>query len=280
VNYQERPVVFDCEGDSLLGIVTQPITPCSRGVLVIVGGPQYRVGSHRQFVLLGRKLAEEGYAALRFDYRGMGDSSGTPRSFDAIDADIRAAVDCFVRSCPRLTEIVLWGLCDGASAALIYAHQDERVRGVILLNPWVRTDETLARTHVKHYYGRRLLERQFWAKLAAGSMDIKLALRSFAATAQKALSRPSSSPSPSTTFQDRMLDGLNRFRGNALLVLSGRDLTAKEFVDYTREEERWRKALESHSIARAIFSEADHTFSSSAWRQGVEDTTIRWLKSW
>jgi alpha/beta superfamily hydrolase len=48
-------------------------------VLVIVGGPQYRAGSHRQFTLLARSLAEQGFAVLRFDYRGMGDSTGAMR---------------------------------------------------------------------------------------------------------------------------------------------------------------------------------------------------------
>jgi len=46
------------------------------GVLIVVGGPQYRVGSHRQFVMLARFLADHGVPCMRFDYRGMGDVSG------------------------------------------------------------------------------------------------------------------------------------------------------------------------------------------------------------
>ena len=52
-----------------------------RGVLIVTGGPQYRAGSHRQFVLLARFLAARGMAVLRFDYRGMGDSEGAPRDY-------------------------------------------------------------------------------------------------------------------------------------------------------------------------------------------------------
>ena len=36
-----------------------------------------------------------------------------------------------------------------------------------LLNPWVRSDATIAKTYLKHYYGQRLLEKEFWAKLDA-----------------------------------------------------------------------------------------------------------------
>ena len=72
MNYTEETTVFACAGDTLMGILAKPETPADTGVIVIVGGPQYRVGSHRQFVLLSRALAAAGYAVLRFDYRGMG----------------------------------------------------------------------------------------------------------------------------------------------------------------------------------------------------------------
>ena len=79
----------------------------------MVGGPQYRVGSHRQFVLLARDLAADGFPVFRFDYRGMGDSEGEFRGFEHVEDDIAAAVEAFRSASPGLREIVLWGLCDG-----------------------------------------------------------------------------------------------------------------------------------------------------------------------
>ena len=60
------------------------ITDPQTGVLIIVGGPQYRVGSHRQFVQLARALASNGIATMRFDYTGMGDSQGKKAEFDQV----------------------------------------------------------------------------------------------------------------------------------------------------------------------------------------------------
>src|SRR5712692_9618697 len=137
MTHNEIALIFDCEGESLVGILSGAGPLAGRGVLIVVGGPQYRVGSHRQFTLLARHLAERGVPALRFDYRGMGDSGGEFRTFERVGADIRWAVDRFFASVPGLKEVVIWGLCDAASAALFYAHQDERVSGLILLNPWV-----------------------------------------------------------------------------------------------------------------------------------------------
>ena len=61
----ESAIAFACAGERLLGIVTRPQQAATTGVVIVVGGPQYRVGSHRQFVLLARDLAEAGYAVLR-----------------------------------------------------------------------------------------------------------------------------------------------------------------------------------------------------------------------
>src|SRR5688572_13881859 len=93
LNSVEAAAQFACAGDWLMGLVHLPPHPRERGVVVITGGPQYRVGSHRQFTLLARKLAAQNFPVLRFDYRGMGDSEGEPRSFEHMNADIRAAVD-------------------------------------------------------------------------------------------------------------------------------------------------------------------------------------------
>ena len=170
MKYTEEITLFTCAGDTLLGIIARPETPPETGVIVIVGGPQYRVGSHRQFVLLSRALAAAGYAVLRFDYRGMGDSDGQQRTFQAVSEDIGVAIDALQERLPSLKHFVLWGLCDGATAALLYCHdkQDTRISGLCLANPWVRSEATLARTQVKHYYFQRLMQIEFWKKLISG----------------------------------------------------------------------------------------------------------------
>ena len=125
-----RAVVFPCDGDDLVAILHEGAgSACEVGILIVVGGPQYRVGSHRQFVLMARSLAAQGFPVFRFDYRGMGDSSGCERTFTSVHDDVRSAVDAFVAHMPELRRIVIFGLCDAASAALMYVHSDSRVAG-------------------------------------------------------------------------------------------------------------------------------------------------------
>src|SRR6185436_8530568 len=144
----EEAIAISCDGDSLIGVLNNPPAGVARGVLIVVGGPQYRVGSHRQFTLLARYLATCDVPSLRFDYRGMGDSCGDLRTFERVEDDIRCAIDRFFQSVPTLKEVVVWGLCDAASAALFYAHRDSRVSGLVLVNPWVHTEQGAARTYL------------------------------------------------------------------------------------------------------------------------------------
>ena len=172
----------------MVGILSLPAAPGPRGILIVTGGPQYRIGSHRQFVLLARALAAQGWPVLRFDLRGMGDSEGSTRDYRAAGPDIAGALAQFFDAVPTLREVALWGLCDGATAAACHAPRDARINALILLNPWVRSSAGLARATWRHYYLPRLLQGAFWRKLASGGvcMGASLAsLRQVAAATQR-----------------------------------------------------------------------------------------------
>jgi uncharacterized protein len=281
---RDRILVFDCDGDSLIGVLSEAASPASRGVLIVVGGPQYRVGSHRQFALLARHLAEVGVPALRFDYRGMGDSEGDKRTFEDVGADIRCAIDRFFTNVPGLKDVVIWGLCDAASAALFYAHRDARVSGLVLLNPWVRTEQGAARAHFRHYYLQRLFQASLWGKIARGEFDVREAAGAFGRLAAAAVGRGSAAGADGRSPEDeslpaRMADGLRRFRGKVLLILSGNDLTAQEFKDVTARSGDWRRLLEDARVTRHDLREANHTFAKREWRDQVARWTVDWVKT-
>ncbi len=288
----EQALTFECEGDTLLGILHATPTPARRGVLIVVGGPQYRVGSHRQFTKLARDLASHGVPVFRFDCRGMGDSTGAARTFESVGADIRSAIDCFFERVPAMAEVVLWGLCDAASAALFYAHQDARVSGIALLNPWVHTERSTARAYLRHYYAKRLFDPGLWRKIGRGEFSVRRAAASLGRYATAAIGRGPAArreggngvtaggaavdPGP---LPDRMEDGLRRFRGRVLLILSGNDLVAQEFRGLVEGASRWRALLEDDRVTRHDLPEANHTFARREWWDRVACWTEAWLGS-
>lgn len=275
-----RPLFFPCAGERLFGICHVPEVPLDIGVVVVVGGPQYRVGSHRQFHLLARDLGERGIACLCFDYRGMGDSTGNMRSFDSIDDDIRAAVDALMEQVPVVRRIVLWGLCDGASAAAFYACHDARVAGLVLLNPWVRTESGEAKAYLKNYYLQRLVSGAFLAKLLSGEFRPWRSLQSLLGNIRAARNRSSSADVASGRIQGdlpaRVVGSLARFKGEVLFILSGNDFVAQEFESVVADV-RHRAVLAASRFGWHRLAEANHTFSTAAWRSEVAKVTAGWV---
>ena len=275
----EEVLQFRCETQELLGVVSIGNASNPVGVVIVVGGPQYRAGSHRQFVHLARCCAAAGFTTLRFDYRGMGDSSGELRDFEQVDADIAAALDAMQSAHPGLSRFVLWGLCDAASAALMFAARrpDPRLAGLALLNPWVRSETSLAKAQVKHYYLQRLRQREFWTKLFSGRLawsavsglaaNLKLARGAGSAVAREA------------AFQDVMARGWMTSGVPILLLICEADITAREFMEYTASSPAWGRALAARTANTVHIPNADHTCSTPAARQAMEAATLQWLST-
>jgi exosortase A-associated hydrolase 1 len=198
-----------------------------------------------------------------------------------------------------LTEIVICGLCDAASAALFYAHTDPRVKGILLINPWARTTATIAKTQLRHYYGARIADRAFWQKLLRGEVAVGAALSSAAgivgaafggegrggaaAGGAASVGDPTTGGAPRESaipLPERMAEGLARFTGRVLLVRSGKDLTAQEFNGIAEASPRWRELLGTPRVETRHLPDADHTFSRREWRDQIVGWTASWAKSW
>ena len=280
MNYREDAFTFRCLNDSLVGILASPENPASTtGVLIIVGGPQYRVGSHRQFVEFSRALAETGYPCMRFDYRGMGDSSGTQRAFEKVDEDIAAAINTLLQKCPGLNDVVLWGLCDGATAAAFYSARDSRINGLILINPWVHTDEAEAQVYLKYYYFRRITSRAFWRKIMDGQFELKRALKDLKRLVEKAAggrrNKPNAGTNNLSSLPQRLASSLMARQQKRLVILSEQDYVAKEFQALIDNDTQWQDILSDTPVV--TIRGADHTFSTPNSAQAVTRQTISWI---
>lgn len=275
----EEPILFACGDDTLVGILHHPTgTPRSTGVLLVVGGPQYRVGSHRQFVLLARDLAAKGIPVFRFDFRGMGDSSGDVRSFERINRDIAAAADLYFSKLPNLNGIVLWGLCDAATANALYAVTDNRVVGQVVLNPWVRTNESEARALMKHYYPSRALSGSFWRSVISQRYGLLRIARDFIVNLTQSLGISGRGDDPGILLPQRLCEAQLSYSGHTLIIVSGKDLTAKEYLLSMRQRPEWERWVSTSKVEFLELEDADHTFSRASWRNKVSEWTHDWIR--
>jgi len=284
----EIPVVFACEGSRLLGMVHRPHQLRSRGLLMVVaGGPQFRVGVCRMQVQMARDLAAQGVPVMRFDYRGLGDSEGQFQGFCHVGADLAAAVRAFQQQVPGMTEVVLWGGCDAASASLIHGWKLPQVTGLVLGNPWVHSDSTSDAVAVKHY-GQRMRDKDFWLKLLKLQYNPVPAALTLARTSLGKLSaRPhtanegdAAQDDPALPFQTRMRIGLSNFKGDVLLLMSGRSLLSKEFDELVAAHPTWQQAMHKpRQVSRVDIADADQAFSTIGARAEVTRITGEWLLS-
>lgn len=283
----ERYISIASDNATLSAILHTPASDCAIdtpdiGVLIIVGGPQYRVGSHRQFVKLSRFLAMHHVPSMRLDSSGMGDSSGTKPAFYQQHTDIKLAIDAFCQQCPQLQKIVLWGLCDAASAALLYCYQqtDSRLAGLVLINPLVRQQHSHAWIMLKHYYRQQLGSKVFWYKVFKGKLNLLQSVRSlfsilkqfsFTKNKIKASSQADTKEVTAENYVHYMLAGWQAFADKTLVITSGSDLTAQEFLTLCQTDSAWAGCLQKASHRH--ITAANHTFSTAEWRAVVEQAT-------
>ena len=276
----ELAIGFGCAGAKMIGILHLPEQPAKRAVLIVTGGPQYRVGSHRQFVLLARRLAQSGFAVMRFDYRGMGDSGGKAQTFRTVGLDIHAAMQQIFSAAPQVEQVVLCGLCDGAAASAFYAPQDARVTGLILLNPWTRTEIGEARVILRHYYIARLLQPDFWRKVAGGGLHLRAFAGSLVRTCLSAFGKSGIEGEDDEDLPSQLFRALTSFKGRILVVLSGDDFTAKEFAALQSQHVHWARLMQEDRVRQAALPLANHTFSREIWRDEVAALCAEWMASW
>lgn len=150
-------------------------SPAAATVVFLNAGSEPHVGPGRAWVEYARGLAGAGWAALRLDFAGWGESPdeghAPGRPYDAhTQADIEHVVDALHRLGHE--RVVLAGLCAGAWAALHAACQLP-LAGVIAINPqlyWTPGDPveaTMAETHSRRA-GERTIDhryRHLWTAL-------------------------------------------------------------------------------------------------------------------
>lgn len=239
----------------------------STGVVIIVGGPQYRVGAHRLFVQLARHLANEGYPVLRFDFAGMGDSTGSPKVFSERASDISAAIQTLRECYPGIQSVSLWGLCDGATAAILHAgEQKDGVQQVIAVNPWIDS-----------YRGDRQTNRIYYAMKLRGriqSSSMNNVLKKIANSALNLLDLIifgyGNHKAPTA---DRVSKALEKIGRSVVLICGTLDQTAMEFHSALRSfsiSERGEKIVGRE----VIIDYADHTFTVFERRKKLIEKTV------
>jgi dienelactone hydrolase len=231
----------------LRGLLHRPAADDHAPAVVLLHGfTGHHVEDHRLFVQMARRLAEAGFAVLRFDFYGSGDSDGDFEEFTVHTelADAVAALDWLAQQPGTDPDrIAILGLSLGGCVAALLAGKDPRVKAAVFWNAVALPD--------LHFDDGVIPTEGPFAGVAGG-------LRV--------------GPDFLTTFATLDIVGtLRRYTGPGLVIRG----TADDHITQV-EAERLCAAMAERGTLRLIDG-ADHTFRRPDWRQEVFDITARWL---
>jgi alpha-beta hydrolase superfamily lysophospholipase len=277
----ERIVQFGSRG-ALVGIVTEPAQTIDNNrpaIVVLNTGTVHRVGHHRMYVSMSRKLAMSGHTVLRFDFSGIGDSAKHASGQSLLKSnltDIKTAVN-LLESKFRARRVILIGLCSGADHSIIYAHSDPRVIGTVLIDPYIPATVQ----YFVHYISRRVLQFRRWKRFSFRRSKIvrrlgeriSQALRAHVEPQHLSFEQPGVQASLGTAYSAAVAAGIR-----LLVVCTGRHDAPRQTY-----REQFLKAYRTVSFGDLLqlefFEEADHTFSSAMEREKLNDLVEQWCNS-
>ena len=261
--------VFFGEAQSLIGVVTDPPTrngsPPKTAVILLNPGVVHRVAPGRVYVKLARVLADMGFAVLRFDFSGIGDS---PARYDHLPFDksaVRETQDAmqFLKTTRDIDRFILLGGCSGARISLQTAFCDQRVVGAFLINLQITEDDDssdrMSRTAAFYYWNFALFNLKSWFKLLTGKADYLKILRALGFQALRLL--PSARKASPESIQISANLRLLGERGTCVTFLYAEsDPRLNDLREAIGRELRQLRTLAKVRVE--IIPRSDHTFSS------------------
>lgn len=259
-------------------------------IVMVNGGAQTRTGSHRMQQQLACHWQKAGFASMRFDFPGFGDAQGQPADFRAHARYLAELPSQLETLFGRQRPLVLFGLCDGATAALI-ACPALKPKALLLLNPWCRLQQNHATTMLRFYYVQRIFSGAFWRKLLSGRLDIIGSLQAFRRLLQTSLKgatgieqadqalKPAEQDAVEALTPDLAVQAaIKIWRGLRIpqhLTLSGADLTAAECSQLLQRPELqqiW------HKVTRLEIPGANHTLSGKGHLAELMQDSVNFLR--
>lgn len=273
--YQEYPMFFPSGDETLFGVLTEPeVPPNGIDVLAICGGG-WIPGPHRgsMWVRMAREYAASGYRTFRFDFHGVGESTGSVR-FDMdlpLVQDARAALDRLRRG--SAGRQVLVGTCFGGRTAGALGAVSEPAGVAFLAVPVLGAKSTgeLVKIAASPRILRNILKpehrRQYWRIIVRRSKRILNRLRS----------RGSHGIEGKRRFIDDF-EVLVQKRVPCLLAYGAEDPEYAQFLEEAAEG-RLAKALErAGDLAQVVVVPGRmHGFASAEAQAHVLEVVKAWL---
>jgi pimeloyl-ACP methyl ester carboxylesterase len=244
----------------------------------------HRVGPSRLYVHLARHLASLGCVASRFDHSGIGDSpvrrDGAPFEESSL-AEAREAMDALQES-RGIERFVLIGLCSGAVTAFDAAGVDDRVVGVVMINPqgfdlnaeW--NNYVVNRGDARRYWTQSLFSAKSWWNALTGRVDY----RRLAGVLWRQAAGPGRAREAVSAVVTRVGADLQKLmdRGVRTLLVCSEGDDGIEYMNVILQRDVRTMASAAH-LSVEILPGADHSLTLLDSQRRVVDVVRVWVES-
>jgi len=253
----QEPIVFRNHAQKIFGMLHIPESPHKPpfpALVMLHGFTGHKIEPHQLFVKAARRFASEGIMALRFDFRGCGESEGLFEEL-TIEGEISDALAAlrFVRERKdvRGDRIGLLGnSLGGAIAASVAGMQEAEIRCLVLWSPVAdprQVFDAKATPEIVQNLGKRPIHDYHGNALSQKFID--------------------------ELFAFKPLERVRSYSGPALIMHGDADKSVSPDNALLYEEVlSGRGPVELHMIRGS-----GHTFASIAWEAELFDTTTRFL---
>ncbi|MFQ6097910.1 MAG: alpha/beta fold hydrolase [Armatimonadota bacterium] len=276
------PVTFTSRGSKLFGMLHRPdsVGPDAIGAILLHGWSGNRRGPHDMLVAAAAACCVRGMPALRFDFRGRGDSEGA--LFEANLATMIEDTECAARMIREMTgvkRLALIGICSGCEVAIGAAPLIPQVQALALWSaPMVAASRAATRRRKQlanlAEYGRKLFRAETWRKAFTGRLNVDLIKRAVTGKGGAGESPGEdgerAAPQPDIPWRERFA----ACPRHVLFIYGGNDpVTPDAEAHYRRMSQR-----DGHDARFHRVSGANHSFFSLDWKREVIEVTLDWLR--
>ncbi len=260
----EHFVAFESNGGVVRGVLTLPVGEIRRTILFLGGWSGDRQGPHRLFLLYARRLAGQGTASLRIDYRGRGESDGGHN-----DAGIATMADDAERAVEWLRSegllpcgLDVIAICSGCKVAITLATRVD-VRHLDLLSAEAMgslrakgTNAAKTASALRSYI-RKLFRKETWRKIFRGEVRTDMV--------GKALAHHETRSADEARVEDGILARFRSYRGTIAFVYGGSD------PDAPGARAGYERFCRRHSISATfdVVPNAGHSYYALDWTDKV-----------
>lgn len=253
---KEISVKFTNQGQKLNGILHIPSRKTDSAIIFAYGFTGHK--GEVQIVNCARKLTEEGFAVLRFDFRGTGDSDGLFRNMTISNevSDLRKAIR-FMKN-KGYKKIGLVGHSLGGAVVILV--DKKYVSSIVLWAPSIFPKKTFAKI-----FGNKIKELE-----RKGNMIVSWGGKGIEFIIGKSLWEESKTKYP-------------------ILIENLLSIKIPKTVIYGSDDWRWLKIVGSKELYKKlkqpsnnlkIIKGGDHTFSKYVHEKQLINYTVNWFNRW